>query len=314
MKKKTLAIISSILILLILLPSCAKSSSDGGYIGNSNEISTENSSDSLKGSGSVIEESQSTHLTDSADKEEGEVLGENRKIIQNFDLTVQTKEFDALLEKIQTELASCGGYIQESTTHGREFSSDEHRTARMVLRVPAKMSKDFNAFLSENSVVISKNVTTEDVTLSYVDMESRVSALETEKIALEELLKNAASVEEIIKIREKLTDVIYEIESYKSKLRTYDNLVEYCTVSLFINEVERTTVVEKQSVWQEIGTNLKNNFESVWAGAISLFIFLVSAIPFLIPAIVIVLLIVFISKEKKKRKAKKNLTENSQTK
>ena len=48
--------------------------------------------------------------------------------------------------------------------------------------------------------------------------------------------------------------MIYEIESYESQLRTYDNLIDYTTVTIYISEVERTIAAENQSIWQEIGT------------------------------------------------------------
>ena len=114
-------------------------------------------------------------------------------------------------------------------------------------------------------------------------MESRTAALEAEKESLERLLKDAENMTDIINIRDKLTDVIYEIESHKAQLRTYDNLVDYSTISINIHEVERTVIIAEQTTWQKIGTNLKNNFENVWNGAVAVFIFAVSSIPYLIP-------------------------------
>ena len=213
----------------------------------------------------------------------GKTLTEGRKIIQNIELYLQTKEFINLLENVENEIASLGGYVEESTTNGLDPESRGYRSAHLIVRIPAEKSGSFDSFLSENSVVTSRRVTTEDVTLQYVDMESRVKALILEKEALEEILKKAVNVDEIISVRSQLTNVIHEIEAYQSKLRTFDNLVDYCTVSIYINEVERTAVVEKQTVWQEIGTNLKNNFENVGKGLVALFVFLISAIPYLIP-------------------------------
>ena len=151
-----------------------------------------------------------------------------------------------------------------------------------------------------------KSVSTEDVTLQYVDMESRVEVLEAEKESLENLLKSAATMSDIIAVREKLTEVIETIESYKSQLRTYDNLVSYSTVYIEIDEVERTVVVEKQNTWQKIGTNLKNNFANVWNATVSIFIFFVSCIPYLIPfaiiaAIVVVIILINSRKNRKKQ-------------
>lgn len=242
----------------------------------------------------------------------GKTLTEGRKIIQNIELYLQTKEFINLLENVENEIASLGGYVEESTTNGLDPESRGYRSAHLIVRIPAEKSGTFDSFLSENSVVTSRRVTTEDVTLQYVDMESRVKALTLEKEALEEILKKAVNVDEIISVRSQLTNVIHEIEAYQSKLRTFDNLVDYCTVSIYINEVERTAVVEKQTVWQEIGTNLKNNFENVGKGLVSLFVFLISAIPYLIPLAVFAAAFIIPIKIKK-AKRQKNSKESDKT-
>lgn len=140
-------------------------------------------------------------------------------------------------------------------------------------------------------------MSTEDVTLSYVDMESRVSALETEKAALETLLAKAETVDDIIIIRNQLTDVIYEIESYESRLRAYDNLIEYTTISIHISEVERVTVVEEQNIWQEIGENLKENFEDVGHDLVRAFVFVVSNLPYFMVWAVIISIVIFVVKK-----------------
>ena len=113
-----------------------------------------------------------------------------------------------------------------------------------------------------------------------------------------------------ISVRSQLTNVIHEIEAYESILRTFDNLVDYCTVTIYVNEVDRTTVVEKQTIWQEIGTNLKNNFENVGKGLVAIFVFIISAIPYLIPVAIILALIIIPRKLKKAKKAKKESNEN----
>lgn len=250
--------------------------------------------------------------------EETEVVNEianvngSRKMIENVELSVQTKEFDALLEKVNAEIAALNGYIESSNVGGNAIDSENERYAEMRIRIPAEKSQTFSAYISENSVVTNRSVTTEDVTLTYVDMESRVSALKAEKESLEKLLKEAATVQDIMDVRDRLTDVIHEIESYQSQLRTYDNLVDYSTITLYIDEVERTTVVEEQNVWQKIGTNLGNNFANVWDGTVDVFVFVVSAIPYLIPVILIAGIAIVVAVICKKRKQKKLRNEEIQ--
>ncbi len=290
--KRTLrlsALFMATLLVLFSLLSC--SAAEGGAV-----------KDDMEESVSVPEEG--------ADLNQSSVdLKENRKIIERIRLSLQTKTFDALMDDVKAQVSALGGYVQQAEVNGRQEDSDSMRWANMTVRIPSEKSESFSDFVSQKAVVINRSVTTEDVTLSYVDMESRISAMRLEKEALETLLKNAASVQDIISIREKLTDVIYQIESYESQLRTWDDLIDYTTLELHIREVERTAVVEKQGAWQEIGTNLKNNFVIVGEALVDLFVFFVSAIPFFLPlgaVLAVVLILTRVTKVKKKRAKEKN--------
>ncbi|MBR7165826.1 MAG: DUF4349 domain-containing protein [Clostridia bacterium] len=275
-KMRKLAAIALVLILSVLvLASCSSADSKRAESLNAYD-------------GVDFKEESAAEIADdmtgtTAEKRDPESDLNKRKIIETVRLSVQTKTYDTLMQDLERKIAALGGYVETSQITGREMDSNSRRWAELTVRIPSEKSVDFTEFVSENSVVVSKSVDTEDVTLSYVDMESRVKALEMEKEALEGLLANAASVTEIMNVRQNLTNVIYEIESYKTRLRTYDNLVDYTTVHLNVHEVERVSVVEKQGTWQKIGTNLKNNFQDVWEGFVNAFVFAVSSLPYLIP-------------------------------
>ena len=68
------------------------------------------------------------------------------------------------------------------------------------------------------------------MTLQYVDLESHKKALTTEQDRLIELMEQAETVEDIITIEGRLSEVRYQLESMESQLRTYDNKIDYSTV------------------------------------------------------------------------------------
>ena len=68
----------------------------------------------------------------------------------------------------------------------------------------------------------------------YVDMQSHVKALRTEQNTLLELIEKADKLKDIIALQSQLTQVRYEIESYESQLRMYDNRVNYSTLNLTV--------------------------------------------------------------------------------
>ena len=51
------------------------------------------------------------------------------------------------------------------------------------------------------------------------------------------LMEKAESVDAIIALETRLTEVRYQIQSMESQLRTYDNQVDYATITLSVEEV-----------------------------------------------------------------------------
>lgn len=216
----------------------------------------------------------------------------NRKLIRTMSLSLETEEYDVLLAGISERIAACGGYV-ESMSADTRYSSDS-RYATMTVRVPADRLEEFVTSVSGISNVVQRSENTEDVTLSYVDLESHANALRTEQERLIALLEQAENLSEILEIEDRLTYVRYELESMESQLRTYDNLVDYATVTLSVNEVRKLTPTVEKGFWEKIGDGFTDSVNNVWEGLKGLFSFLIVALPYLAVIAVFVLLILAI--------------------
>ena len=82
---------------------------------------------------------------------------------------------------------------------------------------------------------------TENVTSQYYDTQARLTAYQTQEARLLEMMEKAETVEDIITIEEKLTDLRYRIESLQSTLKNWDRQVSYSTISLDVEEVQEYT-------------------------------------------------------------------------
>lgn len=246
--------------------------------------------------------------------ESGGNVADNRKIIEEYEMTIETKEFDKLLPIIKDKAKELGGYVESSSTDNGRYS----RYAYFTIRIPQGASEQFNGFISENSNVIFSETKTTDVTLTYVDIQSRIASYQAEKAKLEELMEKATNLSDVLQIQNRLTDVIYQIESYESKLRTYDNLIDFTTVDLTIREVEKETVIEEMTVWEEIKHNLANGFEDVGEFLKSSFIWVISSIPYFLllggfAAVVIVIMNICRKLTKKSKEKKKAMLNQATT-
>lgn len=119
----------------------------------------------------------------------------NRKLIRTFDINIQTKEFDNVLNGIQTKVQELGGYIEQSSLDGGSaYYSSYNRYSNMTVRIPSDKLDLFVENVKESANVTYISESTEDITLKYVDTESRKIALETERDRLLELLEKAETV------------------------------------------------------------------------------------------------------------------------
>lgn len=234
-------------------------------------------------------------------------MPENQKLIRTVYMDAQTTSMDGVMSWLENRVAELGGYFEQKSIR-RSGSRDDgsyYRYADMVIRVPAENLDGFLAQIGENAVVTSTREETENVTLQYVSTKSRVEALETEQKRLLELLEEAGSMEDLLTIEERLTDVRWELENYASQLRVLDNQVDYSTVYLNINEVDKPKVVTERTVWQKIGDGFAENTIDLWDGIVAVFVWLLSSMPFLIPLAVSAVVGFKMGKRLKAKKAKK---------
>lgn len=233
-----------------------------------------------------------------------------RKLIKTVNLDVETETFDTLMENIYQKTESLGGYVESSYTYnGSNYRGNQKRNASLTLRIPAAQLDEFLSAVSEISNVISKDENVTDVTLKYVDMQSHKEALKTEQARLLELLEKAESVEDIITIESRLSEVRYQIESMESQLRTMDNQVSYSTVYLYIDEVARFTPVKEQTTWEKITTGFSESLYNVGNGIKDFFIGILINIPYLVVWAVILLVVFLVVRGIIRRRRSKKMKE-----
>ena len=217
-----------------------------------------------------------------------------KKLIKNVSLEVETQEFDVLVECITAEAEALGGYVEDFYTSGNEMHAV--RNAGITLRIPAEALDGFLGKVAEKSNVLYRNESVRDVTLQYVDMDTHKKVLLTERDRLLELLEQAETVEDLIAIESRLSEVRYQIESTEAQLRAIDNQVTYSTVYINVQEVELYTPVADKSIWDEIAEGFGNNVYRVFDGIEDCIVAFIIGLPFLLVWIVVIVVIVLLIK------------------
>ncbi len=221
---------------------------------------------------------------------------QERKLIKTVDMNVETKEFDAAMAAVEEKVAELGGYIENMETYnGSSYSGyRSSRNANLTVRIPRQHLETFLDTVAGISNVVRRSESVEDVTLTYVDLESHKKVLQAEQETLIELMKKAEAIEDIITIESRLSEVRYQIESMESQLRTFDNKVNYSTIYLYVDEVKELTPVEEETALERIGNGFVDSLEEIRDGLTEFAIWFVVNIPYFILWILVLILVIVV--------------------
>lgn len=177
------------------------------------------------------------------------------KMVYTASIEMQTLEFDQAAQDIASLVESMGGYFEQ-----KNFSnySSSYRHASYTVRVPAEQFTDFCTQVGTLCHVTWQSDTAENISERYHDTQSRLETAQIKLERLQELLKKAESMEDIITIESAISETEYEIEDLSGTMRHYDALVGYATVDLELSEVYRLSGTEDAP--KSFGEKLSNAF------------------------------------------------------
>ncbi len=156
--------------------------------------------------------------------------GDLRMVIYNGTLELVVTDTLETQQAIGQLMGRVGGYIEASTS----YNYGENRiTVDMTLRVPAEQ---FNATMDTlrgmATEVRRDSVASQDVGQEYVDLESRLHALELRAQKLEEFLKQAQDTDGLLRIYNELSATQVEIEQVKGRMKYLERMVAMATITV----------------------------------------------------------------------------------
>ncbi len=227
------------------------------------------------------------------------------KMTYRAEVHLETKDAEKCEADLMKAISSCGGYISSQSSEGgytTTYGNYVSRYTRLVVKVPADKLDQFLQGMEGYANVVSASRSAEDITAQYMDTEARLSSLETQKSRLEELMKEAGSLSELLEVEDRLAYVIYQIESYTAQMNSYKDLVAFSTVTVVMEEV---SVITKQN--ENFFQRLWSAFRGGWSGFASdagdFFVGMVEHLPYIIIAVIVIVLAV--RKIRKVRAAKR---------
>lgn len=200
----------------------------------------------------------------------------------SMELEASKGEYARIREEAVAIAASLAGFV-ESESSRRDDGG--YTYASLTLRVPSEKFDEAMSRASELGEVVSSQVSTQDVSGEYVDLESRLKHLEAEEAFYLTLIGEAETIQDMISIKEHLSAIQLEKEQVQGRKNFLDEQISYSTITLTVEEVSPGE--EQEGFWNSI----KDAFKSFGRGLRKLAVGFFYALPYLIILALIILVV-----------------------
>ena len=232
------------------------------------------------------------------------------KIIYSANVQVETTDFDGSLKTLEELIQTYDGWVESSSVNGNNYHDSSRgyvsrRSANYTLRFPSERFDELMGALSALGNIPFTHTYTENVTAQYYDVQARLNAYSAQEQRLLEMMEKAETVEDIVILEDRLTEVRYQIEALQSTLNNWDRQVSYSSVYLDLTEVQEYSPEPQvqPSYGQRLLSALKDGMHDFADFFKALLLVLTEALPalLLIAAIVVIVVLAL----RKRRKARK---------
>ena len=200
-----------------------------------------------------------------------------RKLIKRGNVNIEVQNLKNAQESVEKWCKDFGGYI--------ESFSENTNSANFNLRIPSvKFDEALNS-VGEFGTVKSKNISTQDVSEQFYDLEGRLATKKIMQERLQKYLTQAKDVKDMLQIEKELNNTISEIESMEGRMKRLSGQIEYSSVNIFLELPYRTS--DEGFVWPDFLQGFREFLSNCVDFFVGLFGIMVYAIVFGVPIIAI---------------------------
>jgi len=310
---------SSILVLALVLSGCAsaKSSNSVGYEADFAPAAAPMEVPVAEEMGKDMAYQEAASTSDI------EMESIERIVIRNADLSIVVDEPADAMNTIGRMAERMGGYVVSSNTwKTSNYQGIEVPEANITIRVPSELLNqaldEIKSLLNDKDLdLLSENVSGQDVTKEYTDLNSRLKNLEEAEAQLQLILDEAYKTDEVLNVFQQLTYYREQIEVTKGQIKYYEESAALSSISVRIQAHEAVNPITVAG-WKPSVTVSKalqalvNALQAIVDGAIWLILLIVPILlVILLPFYLLFLLVrALVRRNKQKKQNKSTIVED----
>jgi len=185
--------------------------------------------------------------TPSQPKQMADVLPLTQMLIYTAQITMAVYEVEKALALVETTGRDSGGFLARRTDR------------EIVIRVPTEKFFEVLKKLEGMGDLLHKNVQVEDVTEQYLDVSLRLKNARDVRDRMAQLLAQAKTVEESLKVEQQLERLSAEIERLEGRMKYLRDRVRFSTITVSfqpmqVSDLQRDKVFRLPFPWlQQLG-------------------------------------------------------------
>ena len=222
-------------------------------------------------------------------------ISSNRMIIRNANVSLEVSNVNESLQAISQLANNSGGYVVSSSAYQGGYQG-QGGYAQISIRIPATGFQNTLSEIKKFALKVNKEeVSGEDITQKYVDLQSTLQNLETAKAQLQKIMDNAKKTEDVLSVFRLLTDTQGQIDLVQGQIKYFKESVSLSLVNIDL-QTKAPVIVSGVASWEivkvakEAYINLVGKLEDLSYTAITFIVY----IPLILLWALIFLLVCFV--------------------
>lgn len=172
---------------------------------------------------------------------------DNRLVIRDTTMSLVVQDVAGAIKIIQQKAESLSGYLVDSHLSKPEESA----SGSISVRVPEdKLSDALDTFRKAGLRVVDEQVSGQDVTDQYVDLDARLATLNKTKAKFEDILDRATQIQDLLNVQRELVNLQAQIDSVKGQQQFLSQSAKLSKITVYLSTDEFSLPYSPKESWR----------------------------------------------------------------